>query len=176
MISENEIRIRTMEEKDLAQLFKWNTPEMYGAFEGYRLRSKRELEKEYEKNGFFSQTKKILIVEEEYAPSGFAELDFYREGLVKIKLVLCEKSRGKGLGTKVTALITGFLFEHYPVRRIEAETDPANAAAETVLEKCGFEKEGVLRSYRFYHGAYHDVSIYGKIRETDLKPESAAYK
>lgn len=164
MISENDIRIRTIEEKDLAQLYKWNTPEMYGGFEEYRLGSKRELEKEYEETGFFTQTQKILIVEEEYAPSGLVYLDFYREGIVRIKLILCEKSRGKGLGTKVTAMITRFLFEHYPVRRIEAETDTAHAAAGAVLEKCGFEKEGILRSYRFYHGAFHDISIYSKIR------------
>jgi RimJ/RimL family protein N-acetyltransferase len=54
--------------------------------------------------------------------------------------------RGKGYGTEAVRLLAAWLLEN-GLDRVQASTDVTNAAARRVLERAGFEFEGVLRGY-----------------------------
>jgi [ribosomal protein S5]-alanine N-acetyltransferase len=56
--------------------------------------------------------------------------------------------RGKGIGTKAQVLVRDFLINECEAIRIQALVEPSNMSSMRVLEKCGFEKEGLMR--RFY--------------------------
>jgi ribosomal-protein-alanine N-acetyltransferase len=45
-------------------------------------------------------------------------------------------------------------------RRVQATVEPCNAASQRVLEKLGFQREGLLRSYTSYRGERGDVYLY----------------
>ncbi len=47
-----------------------------------------------------------------------------------------------------------------PVHRIEALVIPGNIASIRVLQKLGFEKEGLRREFGFWKGRYQDVCLY----------------
>ncbi len=70
----------------------------------------------------------------------------------------------KGIMTKAlnNALIFGF--KDMGLQRIEARTMLGNIPSQKILEKVGFKKEGVLRSYRIIREQPTDVLIYSLIR------------
>jgi RimJ/RimL family protein N-acetyltransferase len=70
---------------------------------------------------------------------------FSPRGVCELGIELFEEARGKGVGTEAVRLITEWLLEHdYP--RVQASTDVRNAPMRRVLEKLGFEEEGILRA------------------------------
>ncbi len=163
---DNGLRIRTITENDLEILYNWNSPIARGDFQEFNFESYKELESEYQKNGFISERFKTLIFEQEQKPIGLIYISTIRPGIFRLGLVICESTyRKKGVGTKVCKLIVKHLFENYPCVRIETDTDIDNISAQKVLEKSGFEKEGILRKYRFHHGKWRDSVIYSIIRD-----------
>lgn len=67
----------------------------------------------------------------------------------------------KGIMTTAVGLFCEEIFSSSDVNRIEAVVFIPNAASCRVLEKCGFQKEGVLRQSVFKNGQFYDVAIYG---------------
>ncbi len=60
---------------------------------------------------------------------------------------LAPEARGHGYATMATRLLCQWLFETFALGRIELTTDPENFASQRVAERCGFQKEGLLRSH-----------------------------
>lgn len=164
MIKQGNICIRTIEEDDLKAIYNWNSQNMRGNYEEFQFESFQNLQTEYEKNGFCSSEFQMLMVEEKEKSIGLLYLNFYRDGIARIGLVLSPDSCNKGNGTTILNLIVKYIFENYPVVRIEADTDVENVAAKKTLAKVGFFNEGTLRKYRYHHGAYHDSYIYSIIK------------
>ncbi len=162
----NNLKIRTIRKEDLEIIFKWNNPESRGVFQEFTFESFIALEEDYKRNGCISEKFKMLIFEENEKPLGLIYINTLREGIVRIGMAICEeKSRNQGLGTKISRMVVGHLFQNYPIVRIEADTDVDNLAAQKVLEKCGFQKEGILRKYRFHHGKWRNSAIYSIIKD-----------
>jgi RimJ/RimL family protein N-acetyltransferase len=68
--------------------------------------------------------------------------------------------RGKGLATRATLLICEWAFAEHGVARIQASVEPWNEASQRVLERAGFQREGLLRSYASWRGSRQDVYLY----------------
>ncbi len=164
MINKGDIVIRTIEDEDLDLIYRWNSEKFRGNFQEFKFQSLNELKKEYDKSGFCSKEFQVLIIIEKGTKIGLVYLNFYREGIVKIGLVLNQENCNKGRGTVILKIMTEYLFNNYQIIRIEADTDIENIAVQRVLGKVGFLKEGLLRKYRFHHGRYHDSYIYSLIR------------
>jgi RimJ/RimL family protein N-acetyltransferase len=86
-------------------------------------------------------------------------------------IVLWPEARGRGIGTRAQRMLARYLFAHSLAARVESDTDVDNIAEQRALEKAGFTREGVLRSYAFRDGAWRDAVIYSVLR-TDLLPEA----
>ena len=63
-------------------------------------------------------------------------------------IVLVAEARGQGAATRAVGMLVGWAFRELGLRRIQALVHPDNAASAAVLERLGFEREGLLRSYR----------------------------
>jgi len=75
-----------------------------------------------------------------------ATAGFSPPGVCELGIELFNEARGKGVGTEAVQLITEWLLANdYP--RVQATTDVRNAPMRRVLEKLGFEEEGVLRAF-----------------------------
>ena len=72
---------------------------------------------------------------------------------------------GKGYTTEAVSLAVSYLFETKPVGRIQATALPGNTGSQRVLEKCGFQFEGVLRKAIFFRGENQDLHIYSILRD-----------
>lgn len=74
-----------------------------------------------------------------------------------------ERHAGKGYMTDALKLVSRYAFDTLRLHRIEAACIPGNARSIRVLEKAGFQREGLLRSYLRINGAWHDHYLYALI-------------
>ena len=72
---------------------------------------------------------------------------------------------GAGICTEAVRQICRFAFENTDVLRIFAEPFAENAASCRVLEKAGFQLEGVLRRNAVKNGQVRDMRLYSLVRE-----------
>lgn len=72
---------------------------------------------------------------------------------------------GRGLATAACASLLRWGHSHVGLVRIQATVLPANQRSIQVLERNGFEREGLLRSYRKVRGPSRDFWMYSHIQE-----------
>ena len=77
---------------------------------------------------------------------------------------LCEPMWGQGIMPQVVQTLCDHCFDVFDLQRIEAMVVVGNDASCRVLQKSGFEKEGVLRNKLLSQGEWVDATIWGKIR------------
>lgn len=74
-----------------------------------------------------------------------------------------ERYAGKGFMSEAIALVASYAFDTLRLHRIEAACIPDNARSIRVLEKAGFRREGLLRSYLRINGSWQDHYLYALI-------------
>ncbi|WKY46508.1 GNAT family N-acetyltransferase [Eubacteriaceae bacterium ES3] len=72
---------------------------------------------------------------------------------------------GKGVCTKAVEQICDKIFLESDIVRIFAEPFSRNAASRRVLEKAGFNLEGIMRKYAYKNGQFEDMCLYALIRD-----------
>jgi [ribosomal protein S5]-alanine N-acetyltransferase len=76
---------------------------------------------------------------------------------------------GAGIGPAICASITDWAFANMDLVRIQATVLETNIRSIRVLEKCDFQREGYLRSFRKIRGTPGNFWMYSKLRS---EPES----
>ena len=71
----------------------------------------------------------------------------------------------KGYATETAQAIIRFGFESWRLNRIEGTCMVENRASGRVMEKVGMTLEGVLRSYVYVRGQFHDMKLYSILRK-----------
>jgi ribosomal-protein-alanine N-acetyltransferase len=79
-----------------------------------------------------------------------------------------ERYAGKGLMLEGLQLLVGHAFQTLRLHRVEAACIPDNRRSIRVLEKAGFQREGLLRSYLRINGVWQDHYLYALIA-TDVR-------
>ena len=72
---------------------------------------------------------------------------------------------GRGLATSAARQACEYVFEHTDIIRIFAEPFARNAASCRVLEKAGFQLEGVIRGNAVKNGKILDMKLYALVKE-----------
>lgn len=72
---------------------------------------------------------------------------------------------GGGVATAALALGLDHALGPADLHRVDATVRPENAASRTVLERCGFREEGLLRRYLHVDGAWRDHLLVARTRE-----------
>ena len=74
---------------------------------------------------------------------------------------ILEHRRNEGLAARATRLLCVWaLTADVGIARVQATVEPWNVASQRVLEKLGFQREGLLRAYTSYGGERGDVYLY----------------
>lgn len=71
----------------------------------------------------------------------------------------------QGYAAEAAAAIVAHGFKAMNLNRIEAHVSPEHLPSQRVLEKCGFQAEGILRRHEMIKGRWHDSKIYSILRE-----------
>ena len=75
-----------------------------------------------------------------------------------------------GYATEAIRAVAQFAFRDLELHRIYATTDMTNLASQRVLEKSGFEKEGVLRQDTRRSGVWSDSALFAILNESSGTP------
>jgi RimJ/RimL family protein N-acetyltransferase len=73
---------------------------------------------------------------------------------------LAANARGRGVATHAVRLVAGWAFAELHLARLELTCGPDNDASQRVAERCGFVREGVLRSHVRFKGGRRDSVVF----------------
>jgi len=73
--------------------------------------------------------------------------------------------RGRGYMPRAVRHVCRWGFGDLGLARIQLGTLPGNVSSERVAEKCGFQREGVLRSWIEQRGERRDVTMWSLLRD-----------
>lgn len=89
----------------------------------------------------------------------------WEHGLAEVGYALSSAFQGQGVMTEALHRLLADLFSHTLVERVEARCAIENLASQRVLEKSGFEREGLLRGYFRLRGRRVDNYLYALLRQ-----------
>ena len=170
MLEGKTVNLRIVEKEDLPLLSEWfNSPDFTGIYNPLvAQKSKRDIEKDYEKLG--SEKAWFLITKKDETRIGYMGM-----GLVgpywEIGYVLIPNERGKGYCTEAVQIVSDYLFMSKDIVRIQATTHMENVASQKILEKAGFQREGRIRKGMFAWGSWVDLYLYSILREEWKEPK-----
>ena len=81
----------------------------------------------------------------------------------EIGYALLESARGRGAASGAVRLLTDWGFRELGLIRLELRIDATNEASARVAERCGYRRDGVLRSLHFKEGRRTDVGIWSRL-------------
>lgn len=108
----------------------------------------------------------LLICADE-DPKGFITLKDIDQRVGSGELGICVASEfhGQGFGTEATRLLTRYAFEELRLHRLVARTFANNDVSRRVLEKLGFQEEGVHRDEMFTEGEHFDMRYFSMLSD-----------
>lgn len=74
---------------------------------------------------------------------------------------LSPAARGRGLASRAVRLLSRWAFDDLGLARLELTCGPDNPGSQGVAERCGFRREGRLRSHMTFKGGRRDSLVYG---------------
>lgn len=93
-------------------------------------------------------------------------IHFNREHLrCEIGYWLRKDLQGQGIMTKAGEAFIDFLFKTKRIHRLEILIIPQNLPSRAVAQRLGFRSEGILRKALNMYGSFHDVEVFGLLRE-----------
>jgi [ribosomal protein S5]-alanine N-acetyltransferase len=168
---DDKIALRAFTPADLDFLDRWAIdPEAMGEFEWIGFRDAARKRRRFEKDGYISNEHASIAVA---LPDGtcVGVASYWPKhhggpegGCMEIGIGFVPEFRRRGFGTTTTRLLADYLFNYTSVHRIEALTDDENLATQKILERSGFEREGLLRGAYFHRGAWRNLLVYAIVR------------
>jgi RimJ/RimL family protein N-acetyltransferase len=81
-------------------------------------------------------------------------------GRASVGFWLRPEGRGRGVASHATRLMAKWAFTHLGIARLELTCEPDNEASQRVAARCGFVREGVLRSHLPWKGGRRDTVMF----------------
>jgi RimJ/RimL family protein N-acetyltransferase len=75
---------------------------------------------------------------------------------------------GQGYASEAIGILTDFAFEQIGLHRVTAGAYGDNEGSSRAFEKCGFTREGILRSHWLCDGEFQDGVCLGKVNPRDV--------
>jgi RimJ/RimL family protein N-acetyltransferase len=76
------------------------------------------------------------------------------------------EARGRGVASEALRLLTDWGFSR-GLHRLELRIGADNVASQRVAERCGYVREGLLRSLHFKEGRRSDIVVYSRLRSDE---------
>ena len=80
--------------------------------------------------------------------------------------IVAPEARGRGVAGEALSLLTEWGFSR-GLQRLELRIGADNIASQRVAERCGYVREGVLRSVHFKEGRRSDIAVYSRLGSDD---------
>lgn len=171
MFTLDTVTLRPLEMDDIDALYTWECDIELALWSGWTpVVSSTAFRQKYEQRITNPESDLVVLaIQFEGRIVGFvqlAEIDTY-EKRAFLGIVIGEKALwGRGIGSTAIRLLLDYAFTVRGLERVSAEVYGFNQRSMRLMERVGFQKEGVLRQYEIHNGARQDLHLYGF-----LKPE-----
>ncbi|MDW5564093.1 MAG: GNAT family protein [Methanomassiliicoccus sp.] len=162
MLDGDLVRLRAIEQGDLPTFVKWiNDPEVT---EYLQFEPPMSLEDEVTWYHHMIRSKDRAFAIETLdgrliGNIGLIGLD-WRNRRTDLGIMIGEKDAwSRGYGTDAITVMLRYLFGEFGLNRVGLYVDVGNQRAIRCYEKCGFQREGVVRAHRFKDGRYVDSAL-----------------
>mgnify|MGYP001773434106 CR=1 FL=1 len=89
-----------------------------------------------------------------------------KNGVAQVHIKLDkQRGRGKGYGSDALNTIVNYAFDEMRLNCIYGDVLEYNTVSRKLFEKCGFHRDGVLRSRVYKGGRYINVVSYSRLKE-----------
>jgi len=107
----------------------------------------------------------FAVVDDDGAFLGLAlAVDIDREGReVELGYIVAPAARGRGVATALLGELTRWTFDEVDALRITLIIDVENAPSARVAERCGYVREGVMRSTHLKNGIRIDAGLWSRL-------------
>lgn len=171
MFSLNGVTLRPLELDDIDTLYSWACDSELEILAGWGPRESRSAFRErYEKRITEPEDNLAMFgIEAEGRLIGYLQLYQIDEAerRAAVGFLIGEKTLwGRGIGTTALRLWLDYAFTVRSLERVFSETYGFNARSQRLLERVGFQREGILRQHEIHNGARQDMHVFGM-----LKPE-----
>jgi RimJ/RimL family protein N-acetyltransferase len=82
-----------------------------------------------------------------------------------IGITLSRRCQGQGLAAEALVILLNHLFVRMKLHRVQADTDPENTAAWSLLERLGMRRESHSRQSLWFKGRWADEFVYAILGE-----------
>jgi ribosomal-protein-alanine N-acetyltransferase len=113
-----------------------------------------------------------LGVEEKASGKVIGDLWVYlieNDRMASVAIRLAPARHGMGFGTEALSAMTRFCFANTELKRLWAEVDVRNIPSQRMLEKCGYQREGLIRQGKMV-STWCDYFIYGMLATDQVLP------
>ena len=169
MFTINNVTLRYLEFKDIDTLYSWETdielalwsgwtiPRIYAAFRHKYEQRLTEPEKDLEMLGIEFEGQLVGSVQ-------LYDIDEY-ERRAEVGIQVGEKSLwGRGIASTALRIILDYAFTVRNLERVCAEVYAFNQRSLRLMERVGFQKEGILRQHEIHNGVRQDMHFYGMLK------------
>jgi RimJ/RimL family protein N-acetyltransferase len=82
---------------------------------------------------------------------------------IELGYIVAREARGRGVATEMVRQLTRWAFDEQGAQRIVLLIDAENTASERVAERCGYVREGVMRSVYLKPGRRIDQAVWSRL-------------
>jgi diamine N-acetyltransferase len=163
------VNLRIMEKEDLSSVAEWrNNPDFWGVYNPLTQTPKADVQKIYDS---LSAEERWFLIEKKDG-SKVGTMGHRPEGRAQqIGYSVLPSERRKGYCSEAVKIMVDYLFLSKDIGRVQAYVDVRNDGSQKVLEKAGFQKEGVVRKGSFFYGEWRDMMLYSILREEWKEPK-----
>ncbi len=98
-----------------------------------------------------------------------------KDAIGEVGYYLAREARGQGLATRALLLVAHWAVRALGLQRVEVLAHPDNEASQRVALRAGFEREGLMRSYRDRKGERDDLWMFSLLPH-ELEPASVRFR
>ena len=180
IIEASRVRLRHLEEADTDSLFEifadreamrfWSTPRFKERAEAQKLLA--EIHDNFRQKTLFQWGIARKSDDKIIGTSTLFRFDD-QSRRAEIGYILNRRFWGNGLINEALTALLKYAFEKMKLHRIEADIDPRNSASVKVVERLGFQREGLLRERWIVGDEIQDTLFYGLLKSDwqNLKDE-----
>ncbi len=171
MLQGEKVRLRPIERDDLPRFVRWfSDPEVRRHLILYMPPSMAQEEQWFERlQQRLARNEDVVLAIETLEGVHIGNIGLHRinwkDRNAELGIVIGEKEYwDQGYGTDAIRTLLRVAFEEMNLHRVSLRVDADNARGIRCYQKCGFQKEGVLREIVFREGAYRDQWVMSVLR------------
>ena len=169
MFTINKVTLRFLEFDDIDTLYSWESDIELSIWSGWTSPSSRAAFRHKFEQRITKPEKDLMMlgIEFEGRLVGYVQLaliDHY-EQRAAVGVLVGEKSMwGRGIASTALRILLDYAFTVKGLARVYAEVYSFNQRSLRLMERIGFQKEGILRQHEIHNGVRQDMHVFGMLK------------